>query len=1527
MAENFNNCSVQDTALLIKKLEVSEMMHKQIAKLNSESNLKKAINEVLACVGQYLGAERAYIFEETDNYYSNTFEWCADGISSEIDTLQDIPADSIFYWVETLEKGRSVVVGDIEDIKYSDPFVYKTLRRQNIRSAVEAPIATGSKLIGFIGIDNAPKDITALAEESLLLLGTFIGTVIRNKEEHEKIRRNYNAVKDSHDMQKEMLDSINCGVFAYTVPEHKLLLINDEAKKIISCKKGDDPIKAIMDFIKNCIVPQDRQRVCRVKEKLKNTGDSVKHSYKVQIDGEIIDVEANVKLLQFATGQKYILCSMLDITEQTNLTNSLVTERKSYREALANGSEFSFFFDVTSGLIHEEFITAHGVNLIKELGFSVPVSFDELLAKYLENSEIIFANEEMARNFTCKGLIEQFRAGITNAVTEYHNAERDLYIRTNCLMSCDEQTNHIHASVVASDITEIRRKENMQKEALKSANDEMNKRLDVIFNGISGGLKIADVNDNYRYEYISEGAAMLQGYTVREFLDKFGSHVTSNICAEDSVRVIAEAEKQMTENNGFYAVKYRIPHKDGSVRWVIDRGKLVEDEVTGRKHWYILMQDVTEMEERNTQLSNILAMQEEMANSFSGGFFAYTLPERDILILNQEADRIFHSIDTDNKEYITNIMTKIDREDIDDVRKAVHSLQNTGDRVSYVFHSDTVDGGRISVKADTKLLSFSSGKKYILTSVTDITEQELMEKKLDEERRQYRNALVFGSETFFTVDLDRNIIENHVISSGGENLTKNLGLTMPVTYDEFSAVWLSDKRIVSENAETISIAKSRDKLTEICNNGESVVGFEYYVPAVKKYRRILILLYKIEGHVRANFVAYDITSDRSEEKKHRDIIGSLGKIYSSLYHISLTEKRCTVLKAHADLEKYFNKYCDFGYFFNIYTEKMAVPEWKQRVADFLNPENIRSSLADAEYTTLEFQRNNLGWCRLTLVASERDEHGEVIAVVFAGNVIDGQKKAELAQQEALRTAYESANIANSAKTDFLANMSHDIRTPMNAIIGLTAIACTHIDDKERLSDCLSKITISSKHLLGIINEVLDMSKIESGKMELQEDEFNLAELIDNLLTMSKPEVSAKGHELSVSIRNIEHENVIGDSQRIQQAFMNLMSNAIKYTPKNGSIRLTISEKPTNKLKVGCYEFIFEDNGIGMSEEFQKTVFEPFARARDDFRVDKIQGTGLGMPITKNIIQMMNGDIKVESRLNEGTKITVTFFLKLRHQEEFTDYEKFIDLNVLVADDDKVSCEYTCDMLGEIGMKGEWVLTGKEAVERVAEHYENGNDFFAVILDWRMPEMDGIETTKEIRKKVGKHVPIIIISAYDWSDIELEARAAGANAFISKPLFKSRMVHLFNELVCGETKGNSGSELDVFSNEDFSGKRALLVEDNELNAEIAGEILDMAGLTVDFAKDGKQAVDIITSVRDGYYDIIFMDIQMPVMNGYEAAHAIRALSGDYAKSVPIIAMTANAFAEDVTMAKNAGMNEHIAKPLDFGQLLKALKKWL
>ena len=538
--------------------------------------------------------------------------------------------------------------------------------------------------------------------------------------------------------------------------------------------------------------------------------------------------------------------------------------------------------------------------------------------------------------------------------------------------------------------------------------------------------------------------------------------------------------------------------------------------------------------------------------------------------------------------------------------------------------------------------------------------------------------------------------------------------------------------------------------------------------------------------------------------------------------------------------------------------------------------------------------------------------------------VSQEKKAEIESHKALKEAYRAAENASRAKTEFLSNMSHDIRTPMNAIVGLTAIAGANIESQDRVVECLGKITKSSRHLLGLINEVLDMARIESGRISLAEEDFSLPELVDNLLTLTKPAIDEHHHQLEVHIEHIEHEAVCGDSLRIQQVFVNLMSNAVKYTPDGGNITLTIKEKPNGFSELGCYEFSIEDNGIGMTPEFQKIMFEPFSRA-DDHRTTKVQGTGLGMAIARNIVNLMNGDIQVESAPNKGTKITVTVYLKLQENEKEQEKE-LLDLPVLVVDDDKTCCESTVATLQEIGIAGEWVLTGKEAVERCAARHKTGRDYFAVILDWKMPEMDGIATARKIRERVGEDVTIIILTSFDFSEIEEEARAAGVNAFMAKPLFRSRLTATLRQLTSEKKEENARNYLEDFAKENYAGKRILLVEDNELNREIATEIIGMTGVTIDIAENGKIAVEKVMEAPEKWYDLIFMDIQMPIMNGYEATAAIRALAGSRGK-VPIIAMTANAFAEDVQLAKNTGMNEHIAKPLDLNKLNDVLKQWL
>lgn len=604
---------------------------------------------------------------------------------------------------------------------------------------------------------------------------------------------------------------------------------------------------------------------------------------------------------------------------------------------------------------------------------------------------------------------------------------------------------------------------------------------------------------------------------------------------------------------------------------------------------------------------------------------------------------------------------------------------------------------------------------------------------------------------------------------------------------------------------------------------------------------------------------------------------------------------------------------------------VAAPDYLEAYIEFTSIDFLRKALHQDRRIEIEYLTNckKQNWWRTSFQVVEQKDGIPTKAIMYQFD-IDQVKTEKLMQQQAMQEAYNCAEAANAAKTEFLSRMSHDIRTPMNAIIGMTAIASTQIENHERVQECLRTITSASKHLLSLVNEVLDMSKIEAGKMELQHEEFNLADLIDNLITMVLPQINEHGHNLQVNVVNIKHERVVGDSLRIQQAFVNLIGNATKYTPDGGKINVRIQEKPMKNPEYGEYEFVFEDNGIGMTEEFQKIIFEPFARAKDS-DVQKQTGTGLGMTITRNLIRMMDGDIKVESEYGRGSRFTVTIHLKLlREQHEYM--EELIGLPVLVVDDKQASAESTNLILNEIGMMGEWCFSGQEAVQRVCTRHQAQEDYFAVILDWKMPGMDGLMAAKRIREEVGPDIPIIILAAYDWSEIEAEARTAGVDYFISKPLFKSRIIRCFQKIL-GVTDDPPVTRTEVISNMYLEDKRALLVEDNEINGEIMRELIRMSGLQVEWARNGKEAVEMVGASEEGYYDIILMDVQMPYMNGYEATAAIRNMDRKDVRKLPIVAMTANAFAEDVDHARNAGMNEHIAKPVDLGCLSEIMARYL
>ena len=660
---------------------------------------------------------------------------------------------------------------------------------------------------------------------------------------------------------------------------------------------------------------------------------------------------------------------------------------------------------------------------------------------------------------------------------------------------------------------------------------------------------------------------------------------------------------------------------------------------------------------------------------------------------------------------------------------------------------------------------------------------------------------------------------------------------------------------------------------------------------------------------------------------YQNAMNSTARAYRAISYVDMLTGRYDMLYPHRGRNTESGDY-NTEFVSKRFEAGIIAEEHREQVQQFLDLSNIVKLLETEDHIELQYKRidenGKYEWCSTVATIAEMDGE-QATAITLTIRSIDEIIHREEKQKEMLALAAERAEAANLAKSDFLSRMSHDIRTPMNAILGMTAVAGMHIDDKERVLDALGKITVSSKHLLGLINEVLDMSRIESGKVSLTEGIFNLSDTFENLLTIFHSQMEARNLELCVNVVNVEHESVIGDEQRLQQIFMNIMGNAVKFTPEGGKISLYIEEKPSHIAGSGFFEFTFEDTGIGMEKDYIQKIFEPFSRAADS-RIGKIEGTGLGMSIAVNIARMMNGDIKVESTLGEGSRFTVQVYLKLNDVTQ-ADIDAFSSLPVLVADDEEAACESTCEILNSLNMDAEYVLDGDSAIKRIIEAHEAARDFAVVILDWKMPGKDGLATAKEIRSLAGNDIPLIILSAYDWSDIEAQAMDAGIDAFIEKPLFKSRLMKVLKDVLGLDNSERPATALETFKEQDFSGKRVLLVEDNELNIEVAAELLEIVGIQVDQALNGQLAVDCVLDHEPGYYDLIFMDIQMPVMNGYESTRAIRSSGREDLKTIPIVAMTADAFADDIRKSEEAGMNGHISKPVDIEKLEEALRTFL
>lgn len=1046
---------------------------------------------------------------------------------------------------------------------------------------------------------------------------------------------------------------------------------------------------------------------------------------------------------------------------------------------------------------------------------------------------------------------------------------------------------------------------------------------------------------------VSREMLQMTGYSsFEEFSSAFGGNAKNVVWEEDRDRVISEANV-MVERSGGFAATHRIRKKDGSAVWVRNKCGIVTDS-EGNCDVLCCCTDVTPI------LNNSAVAQLEQLNS-------------QLTYLNSTIPSGYHRC-ADTEEYDFLYISSRFLDMLGYTRQEIKELFD--DKFARMIHPDDrkrlFDGEENHSAARRSFIQYEyrikskSGYKWVVDHsaymadrdppffqgvILDITDKVALQEQLKASNKAFRIAASEAGNLVFTFSRSRQEIYCD------ETTAKAFGVNevqpgVPYDIVERGNIVSEDtvEDYVRVHEEIIAGAKESGGIVKLMNSpgGERVYEIKFQTIldeddqptdlAVGVYKDITQQFYEARAQAESfnNLQQEYLTVKQQMEKDKKErmaMIYALSTEYYSLWLLDL-DNDILSLRRKDDVFLQESNMQPMCYSEGVvrYANNRVHPADCSKLISEASLENIRERLKTENSFAVRLRRHisesegykYVEW-RIVKLENEDAQNMAIIAV----KDVDGDVLAEEKQQALLKAALSQAEHANRAKTTFLSNMSHDIRTPMNAIIGFAGIAASHIDNRERVQDCLEKIMSSSNHLLSLINDILDMSRIESGKMTLQEKECNLSDRIHNIVHMIRPQMKAKQLEFVVDTIDVDDEDLIFDPLKLDQVLINILGNAVKFTPPGGSVTFIIRQSHSEKSGYCHYDFIIRDTGIGMSQEFLQHIFEPFER-ESTATVSGTSGTGLGMSITKNTVDLMGGTIAIESVPSKGSTFTIEFDFRKQdltaRQDQLT---RLKGLRGLVVDDDFNICDSVTKMLEQIGMRSDWTTSGREAVFRAQKAHSDGDPFYCYIIDWLMPQMDGIETTRRIRRVIGDDVPIIILTAYDWTDIEEEARAAGVTAFCSKPLFMSDLRNALQEAE-GLPARRALPEKKAFN---FSGKRVLVAEDNELNREIAAEILKNLGFEVETATDGSIALDMVRDSAEGYYDLVIMDIQMPVMDGYEATRAIRGLPRHDVVRMPIVAMTANAFEEDKERALQNGMNAHIAKPLDVDRLAATLDRLL